>query len=70
MYAVFADPMQVLKWCLGSTEYGEKYGSVSALAFNTDCSRVLAGYSRGEVYIFNKLMSILASNLVKSKITW
>ncbi|CAL1266199.1 unnamed protein product [Larinioides sclopetarius] len=43
------DPQQVLKWCLGTTEYGEKYGSVSALAFNTDCSRLLAGYSRGEM---------------------
>lgn len=47
------DPLQVLKWCLGSTEYGEKYGSVSALAFNTDCSRLLAGYSRGEITMWD-----------------
>ncbi|KAG8190625.1 hypothetical protein JTE90_017889 [Oedothorax gibbosus] len=47
------DPQQVLKWCLGSTEYGEKYGSVSALAFNTDCSRLLAGYSRGEITMWD-----------------
>uniref|UniRef100_A0A2L2YDL3 Vacuolar protein sorting-associated protein 8-like protein n=1 Tax=Parasteatoda tepidariorum TaxID=114398 RepID=A0A2L2YDL3_PARTP len=47
------DPQQVLKWCLGTTEYGEKYGSVSALAFNNDCSRLLAGYSRGEITMWD-----------------
>ncbi|KFM79086.1 Vacuolar protein sorting-associated protein 8-like protein, partial [Stegodyphus mimosarum] len=47
------DPQQVLKWCLGSTDFGEKYGSVSALAFNTDCSRLLAGYSRGEITMWD-----------------
>ncbi|GFT81859.1 vacuolar protein sorting-associated protein 8 homolog [Nephila pilipes] len=58
------DPQQVLKWCLGSTEYGEKYGSVSALAFNTDCSRLLAGYSRGEITMWDlhkgKLIRIIS----------
>ena len=41
-----------MKWCL--RPFGERdIGSVSALAVNDDCSRCLAGYSRGRVALWN-----------------
>ncbi|XP_076368429.1 vacuolar protein sorting 8 isoform X2 [Tachypleus tridentatus] len=47
------DPKQVLKWCLGNASYSEDYGSVSALAFNGDCSRLLCGYARGQLTMWD-----------------
>ncbi|XP_076030226.1 vacuolar protein sorting 8 [Oratosquilla oratoria] len=43
------EPTQALKWCLGSTQIGEQYGSVSALALNQDCSRLLVGFAKGQI---------------------
>ena len=52
MYLSFPlDPNQVLKWCLGSTALGTQYGAVSTLGINNDCSRLLAGFARGQVTI-------------------
>ena len=45
----FSDKNQSLKFCLGSTQIGLKYGPVSALTFNTDDTRMLVGYAQGEV---------------------
>ncbi|GFO47915.1 vacuolar protein sorting-associated protein 8-like protein [Plakobranchus ocellatus] len=47
------DPSQVLKWCLGSTAVGAQYGSVSALSFNRDCSRLLCGFARGQITMWD-----------------
>lgn len=47
------DSQQVLKWCLGSTNYGEEFGSVSALGFNSNCTRLLCGYSEGQITMWD-----------------
>ncbi|BFY99915.1 hypothetical protein BsWGS_02955 [Bradybaena similaris] len=47
------DPKQVLKWCLGSTAVGAQYGSVSALSFNRDCTRLLCGFARGQITMWD-----------------
>ncbi|GFR94598.1 vacuolar protein sorting-associated protein 8 homolog [Elysia marginata] len=43
----------VLKWCLGSTAVGAQYGSVSALSFNRDCTRLLCGFARGQITMWD-----------------
>lgn len=57
----FVDPRQVLKWCLGSTAVGAQYGSVSALSFNRDCSRLLCGFAKGQVISFSSIWIIPSS---------
>ncbi|CAL1539613.1 unnamed protein product [Lymnaea stagnalis] len=47
------DPKQVLKWCLGSTAVGAQYGSVSALSFNRDCTRLICGFARGQITMWD-----------------
>ncbi|XP_063412679.1 vacuolar protein sorting-associated protein 8 homolog [Mytilus trossulus] len=47
------DPKQVLKWCLGSTAVGSQYGSVSALGFNKDCTRLLCGFAKGQITMWD-----------------
>ncbi|XP_022112058.1 vacuolar protein sorting-associated protein 8 homolog isoform X1 [Acanthaster planci] len=47
------DPNQVLKWCLGSTALGTQYGAVSALGINNDCTRLLAGFARGQITMWD-----------------
>ncbi|KAL3213300.1 hypothetical protein MRX96_035534 [Rhipicephalus microplus] len=47
------DPEQALKWCLGSIQLGEQYGSVSAMGFNGDCSRLLCGYAKGQLTMWD-----------------
>ncbi|XP_013387109.1 vacuolar protein sorting-associated protein 8 homolog isoform X2 [Lingula anatina] len=47
------DPKQVLKWCLGSTAVGAQYGAVSALSFNRDCTRLLCGFARGQITMWD-----------------
>ncbi|XP_052234778.1 vacuolar protein sorting-associated protein 8 homolog isoform X2 [Dreissena polymorpha] len=47
------DPQQVLKWCLGSTAVGSQYGAVSALSFNNDCTRLLSGFARGQITMWD-----------------
>lgn len=41
------DSCQVIKWFLGGLEIGSNYGAVSSLAFNSDSSKLLAGFARG-----------------------
>jgi len=54
------DSNQKLKTCLGSTSVGQKFGGVSAVCFNTDSTRLLAGYSKGQILMYdvtnNKLL--------------
>ncbi|XP_064465584.1 vacuolar protein sorting-associated protein 8 homolog [Ornithodoros turicata] len=47
------DPSQALKWCLGSRQLGDQYGSVSALGFNNDCTRLLSGYAKGQLTMWD-----------------
>ncbi|KAL8564238.1 hypothetical protein ACOMHN_050849 [Nucella lapillus] len=47
------DAKQVLKWCLGSTAVGAQYGAVSALSFNRDCSRLLCGFAKGQITMWD-----------------
>ncbi|XP_070570211.1 vacuolar protein sorting-associated protein 8 homolog isoform X2 [Ptychodera flava] len=47
------DPKQALKWCLGSTAVGAQYGAVSALCVNNDCSRLLAGFAKGQITMWD-----------------
>ncbi|KAL3853951.1 hypothetical protein ACJMK2_013245 [Sinanodonta woodiana] len=47
------DPKQLLKWCLGSTAVGAQYGAVSALSFNRDCTRLLSGFARGQITMWD-----------------
>ncbi|XP_059091837.1 vacuolar protein sorting-associated protein 8 homolog [Tigriopus californicus] len=43
------DSLQVLKWSLGGAKYGQDYGSVSAIDFNIDSSRLLVGFAKGQL---------------------
>ncbi|CAL4079363.1 unnamed protein product [Meganyctiphanes norvegica] len=58
------EPTQALKFCLGSDQLGEQYGSISALALNIDCSRLLAGFAKGQICLFDltsgKLLQTIA----------
>ncbi|XP_071103447.1 vacuolar protein sorting-associated protein 8 homolog [Haliotis cracherodii] len=47
------DPKQVLKWCLGSTAVGAQYGAVSSLSFNKDCTRLLSGFAKGQITMWD-----------------
>ncbi|XP_059149378.1 vacuolar protein sorting-associated protein 8 homolog [Physella acuta] len=58
------DPKQVLKWCLGSTAVGAQYGSVSALSFNRDCSRLLCGFARGQLTMWDLTSGKLLRTIV------
>ncbi len=44
------DAMQALRWC---HEAAVERSSVSAMCFNTDCSRLLAGYACGTILMFD-----------------
>lgn len=46
----FVDSNQALRLCLGTTATGAEYGAVSALSINHDCSRLLCGFAKGQVY--------------------
>ncbi|KAJ8320304.1 hypothetical protein KUTeg_001891 [Tegillarca granosa] len=47
------DPKQVLKWCLGSTAVGAQYGAISSLSFNKDCTRLLSGFAKGQITMWD-----------------
>ncbi|XP_042188283.1 vacuolar protein sorting-associated protein 8 homolog [Callorhinchus milii] len=47
------DPKQALKLCLGSTAHGAQYGAITALTFNNDCTRLLCGFARGQIIVWD-----------------
>ncbi|XP_060097988.1 vacuolar protein sorting-associated protein 8 homolog isoform X3 [Heteronotia binoei] len=47
------DPNQALRLCLGSTAVGAQYGAISALSINNDCSRLLCGFAKGEITMWD-----------------
>ncbi len=44
---------QVLRWSLGGSTLGAEFGSVSALDFASDSTRLLAGFARGQLVEFD-----------------
>ncbi|KAJ8352337.1 hypothetical protein SKAU_G00238130 [Synaphobranchus kaupii] len=51
--ALVFDPSQALRLCLGSTAVGAQYGAVSALSINHDCSRLLCGFAKGQITMWD-----------------
>lgn len=49
-FVLIFDSMQTLRWC---HEVDNEQGSVSALSFNNDCTRLLAGYANGTILMFD-----------------
>ncbi|KAM8934115.1 vacuolar protein sorting-associated protein 8 homolog [Pelodytes ibericus] len=47
------DTNQALRLCLGSTAVGAQYGAVSALSINNDCSRLLCGFAKGQITMWD-----------------
>ncbi|XP_036401275.1 LOW QUALITY PROTEIN: vacuolar protein sorting-associated protein 8 homolog [Megalops cyprinoides] len=47
------DPNQALRLCLGSTAVGAQYGAVSALSINHDCTRLLCGFAKGQITMWD-----------------
>ncbi|GAB6028320.1 Vacuolar protein sorting-associated protein 8 [Chamberlinius hualienensis] len=47
------DAKQALKWCLGDTTTGEQYGAVSSLAFNDNSTRLLIGFVKGQITMWD-----------------
>nr|XP_039334659.1 vacuolar protein sorting-associated protein 8 homolog isoform X1 [Saimiri boliviensis boliviensis]XP_039334660.1 vacuolar protein sorting-associated protein 8 homolog isoform X1 [Saimiri boliviensis boliviensis]XP_039334661.1 vacuolar protein sorting-associated protein 8 homolog isoform X1 [Saimiri boliviensis boliviensis]XP_039334662.1 vacuolar protein sorting-associated protein 8 homolog isoform X1 [Saimiri boliviensis boliviensis]XP_039334663.1 vacuolar protein sorting-associated protein len=47
------DQNQALRLCLGSTSVGGQYGAISALSINNDCSRLLCGFAKGQVTMWD-----------------
>ncbi|GCB73005.1 hypothetical protein scyTo_0002298 [Scyliorhinus torazame] len=51
--ALVFDPNQALRLCLGSTAVGAQYGAVSALSINSDCTRLLCGFAKGQITMWD-----------------
>uniref|UniRef100_A0A4W3IJP1 VPS8 subunit of CORVET complex n=1 Tax=Callorhinchus milii TaxID=7868 RepID=A0A4W3IJP1_CALMI len=51
--ALIFDPNQALRLCLGSTSVGAQYGAVSALSINSDCTRLLCGFAKGQITMWD-----------------
>ena len=44
---------QALKFILGNTSDGANYGAVTALGINRDCTRLLCGYAKGQITMWD-----------------
>uniref|UniRef100_A0A8C0VJ45 VPS8 subunit of CORVET complex n=1 Tax=Cyanistes caeruleus TaxID=156563 RepID=A0A8C0VJ45_CYACU len=51
--SAFNLPNQALRLCLGSTAVGAQYGAISALSINNDCSRLLCGFAKGQITMWD-----------------
>uniref|UniRef100_A0A667YJY9 VPS8 subunit of CORVET complex n=1 Tax=Myripristis murdjan TaxID=586833 RepID=A0A667YJY9_9TELE len=51
--ALVFDSNQALRLCLGTTATGAEYGAVSALSINHDCSRLLCGFAKGQITMWD-----------------
>ncbi|XP_062462442.1 vacuolar protein sorting-associated protein 8 homolog isoform X2 [Pezoporus occidentalis] len=51
--ALIFDQNQALRLCLGSTALGAQYGAISALSINNDCSRLLCGFAKGQITMWD-----------------
>uniref|UniRef100_A0A8C0MR92 Vacuolar protein sorting-associated protein 8 homolog n=1 Tax=Canis lupus familiaris TaxID=9615 RepID=A0A8C0MR92_CANLF len=50
---IFGKQNQALRLCLGSTSVGGQYGAISALSINNDCSRLLCGFAKGQITMWD-----------------
>uniref|UniRef100_A0A3P9MCK4 VPS8 subunit of CORVET complex n=1 Tax=Oryzias latipes TaxID=8090 RepID=A0A3P9MCK4_ORYLA len=48
-----ADTSQALRLCLGSKATGAEFGAVSALSINHNCSRLLCGFAKGQITMWD-----------------
>uniref|UniRef100_A0A8B9KDJ9 VPS8 subunit of CORVET complex n=1 Tax=Astyanax mexicanus TaxID=7994 RepID=A0A8B9KDJ9_ASTMX len=51
--ALVFDQNQALRLCLGTTATGAEYGAVSALSINQDCTRLLCGFAKGQITMWD-----------------
>ncbi|XP_056903532.1 vacuolar protein sorting-associated protein 8 homolog isoform X2 [Takifugu flavidus] len=51
--ALVFDTNQALRLCLGNKATGADYGAVSALSINHDCSRLLCGFAKGQITMWD-----------------
>ncbi|XP_047659087.1 vacuolar protein sorting-associated protein 8 homolog isoform X3 [Tachysurus fulvidraco] len=51
--ALVFDQHQALRLCLGTTATGAEYGAVSALSINHDCTRLLCGFAKGQITMWD-----------------
>jgi len=52
-FVLVFDSSQVIKWFLGGVNVGANYGAVSCLTFNSDSTKLLAGFARGQLIEFD-----------------
>ena len=50
---IFEPRDQALKLILGTTADGAKYGAVTALGINLECTRLLCGYAKGQITMWD-----------------
>lgn len=51
--ALVFDSNQALRLCLGSKSTGAEFGAVSALSINHDCTRLLCGFAKGQITMWD-----------------
>uniref|UniRef100_A0A672HPB0 RING-type domain-containing protein n=1 Tax=Salarias fasciatus TaxID=181472 RepID=A0A672HPB0_SALFA len=51
--ALVFDTNQALRLCLGTKTTGAEFGAVSALSVNHDCSRLLCGFAKGQITMWD-----------------
>ncbi|XP_068597808.1 vacuolar protein sorting-associated protein 8 homolog [Brachionichthys hirsutus] len=51
--ALVFDTNQALRLCLGTKATGAEFGAVSALSINRDCSRLLCGFAKGQITMWD-----------------
>ncbi|XP_012585745.1 PREDICTED: vacuolar protein sorting-associated protein 8 homolog [Condylura cristata] len=51
--ALIFDQNQALRLCLSNTSVGGQYGAISALSINNDCSRLLCGFAKGQITMWD-----------------
>ncbi|XP_055358754.1 vacuolar protein sorting-associated protein 8 homolog isoform X2 [Betta splendens] len=51
--ALVFDTNQALRLCLGTKMTGAEFGAVSAISINQDCSRLLCGFAKGQITMWD-----------------
>ncbi|KAM9365398.1 vacuolar protein sorting-associated protein 8 homolog isoform 2-T2 [Pholidichthys leucotaenia] len=51
--ALVFDTNQALRLCLGNKTTGAEFGAVSALSINDDCTRLLCGFAKGQITMWD-----------------
>jgi vacuolar protein sorting-associated protein 8 len=59
------DNIQTLKWCCQESQKKQQ-GAVASLAFNNDSTRLLAGFSRGAIFMINTVTGDVIRSLLDS----